>query len=105
MDAKVERALRGALTVGELIAELKRLPADAVPVFVCDYGDHSHTMQALPVRQVTDPAEERYSLRTSAYSQSGVALEELPEPDGDDPDNPSPESDSAGFVILNANHW
>ena len=102
MDAKVTRALRGALTVGELIAELQRLPADSVPVFVCDYGDYSHTQQALPIRQVTDPAEERYSLRASAYSQSGVALAEPPEPDDDDPDNPAPEPDSTRFVILNA---
>lgn len=97
-SAKVGRTLRSALTVGELITELQRLPADSVPVFVCDYGDHCHTQQALPVRSVRAPENAEYLADCPGYSQSGVALRERDEEDLEDGE-PAP-GDYRDFVIF-----
>ncbi len=64
---------RGNLTVGQLIEALQELPADATVLFACDYGDYSHTMQALPVTDAAEMTEEEY-LEESAYSQSRMAV-------------------------------
>ena len=60
-------------TVAELIEELEQFDKDALVMFVCDYGDHCHTQQALPVREVEEYTTR--DLRDSAYSQSRIALE------------------------------
>lgn len=69
---EVTRKLRRGLTVEELIGELQELPKDAKVVFVCDYGDHCHTQQALPVEEICELDYGTDCLDTSAYSQSGV---------------------------------
>ncbi len=82
---RIERELKAALTVAELIDELKCFPDDARVLFACDYGDHGHTEQALPVGQ----AEELDSMGSaklveSAYSTSGIAIERRDEKDDED---------------------
>jgi hypothetical protein len=63
--------LQNALTVRQLIETLEGEDPNAVVVFACDYGDRSHTQQAIPV----ESAEKLYSqIRESAYSQSGLAV-------------------------------
>jgi hypothetical protein len=76
------RELRNALTVKQLIETLEGEDPDAIVVFACDYGDHSHTQQALPV----ESAEMLYDkIRESAYSQSGLAIcDEDEDDDGED---------------------
>jgi hypothetical protein len=60
------------MTVADLIAELQDLDEDLPVLFVCDYGDHCHTSQALPVESLGVIGVSH--LYDSAYSQSGVAL-------------------------------
>lgn len=69
---KVTRELQRAKTVGDLIAELEGLPEDTPVLFCCDYGDHCHTQQALPVHEIEVVPANR--LGESGYSQSGIAL-------------------------------
>lgn len=64
---------RSNMTVGQLIEALQELPAEATVLFACDYGDYSHTNQALPVTQAAEMTEEEY-LTESAYSQSRMAV-------------------------------
>jgi len=60
-----------ALTVEQLIEALQDQNPDSVVVFACDYGDHCHTKQALPVESV----EKLYDqIKESGYSQSGLAI-------------------------------
>jgi hypothetical protein len=94
---EVERCLRGAVTVAELRNALDGYPDDARVVFVCDYGDYSHTQQALPVREVTTSDEEGTCLAPSAYSQSGLAMYE---DDPDDDGGAGPPAPPAPFVIF-----
>jgi hypothetical protein len=77
---KVTRELNSAMTVADLIAELEGLPEDTRVLFCCDYGDHCHTTQALPVRGIEVVSASR--LGESGYSQSGIALSREEE-DGD----------------------
>lgn len=70
------RTVRNALTVEELRGALEDMRPDALVLFVCDYGDHSHTMQALPVAEVEDVAGEEV-LVESPYSQSGAAIADI----------------------------
>lgn len=90
------RAIRGAMTVRELREELESYDDDAVVLFACDYGDISHTIQALPVRSADEiDCDER--LAESAYSQSGAAIEdEEYRGDGEDDE----EGSELGVVIL-----
>ena len=69
--AKVANKLKRAMTVAELKDLLENYDEEAVVVFVCDYGDHSHTQQALLI----ESAEELNSsdFHESAYSNSGIA--------------------------------
>lgn len=69
---KVTRELSRAWTVADLRTELEGLPEDTPVLFVCDYGDHCHTQQALPVRGIEVVQASRLS--ESGYSQSGIAL-------------------------------
>jgi hypothetical protein len=65
-------------------------------VFACDYGDICHTQQALPVSSVEelDPDEERVA--ASAYSQSGLAVEEVERDEDDEADD----YDGPAVVVL-----
>ena len=80
----VERKLSHGTTVADLISELEGLPQDAVVLFACDYGDHCHTTQALPIERIV--ARDSNSLYESAYSNSGVALRD----ESEDDDNRKP---------------
>ncbi len=68
------RQLESALTVEDLICELEAMPKDARVLFACDYGDITHTQQALPVESINERGGT--SLVDSAYSRSGVAFVE-----------------------------
>jgi hypothetical protein len=93
MSKVIERKLRNALTVAQLIKQLQSEPPDAVVLFTCDYGDITHTRQALPVKRV-DEIDSCEFIEESAYSQSGLALQDG---DEDEPDiGPTEET----FVIL-----
>ena len=82
--SKIQRKLQCGLTVGELIDELRNYDNEAKVVFACDYGDHCHTQQALPVVTVDEyPID---VLEESAYSHSGVSFREPDERDEDAPD-------------------
>ena len=65
-------ALSRGFTVGQMRKEMEHLPDDTPFVFVCDYGDYHHTMQALPAEDVE--VVKLSALKDSAYSQSGIAL-------------------------------
>jgi len=75
----------GNLTVGQLIERLQELPEDATVLFVCDYGDHHHTAQVLPVADAIEMGDEEY-LTESAYSRSGMALESTEDGSAEDGD-------------------
>jgi len=83
MVSQLPRQAKQALTVRDLIEELEALNPDAKVVFACDYGDHCHTQQALPVTNVRVIEDDEY-LSESAYSQSGMALRERDEDDDED---------------------
>lgn len=75
----VTRELNRAMTAAELITELEGLPEDTPVLFCCDYGDHCHTQQALPIQQIEVVSASR--LGESGYSQSGIALSREDEDD------------------------
>lgn len=81
---EIERKLSNALTVRELIEELQVFPDDCRVVFACDYGDHSHTQQALPVQTASEIQDGEETVVKSAYSQSGLAIDSVEDPDEDD---------------------
>lgn len=68
-----------SITVAELIALLQDEDPDDVVIFSTDYGDHSHTLQALPLRGTAEVV----TITKSAYSNSGY---QIAEPDEDDLD-------------------
>lgn len=87
--SKVQRVVASGMTVARLRDKLEGCPDEAVVVFVCDYGDHCHTPQALPVCSV----EEEGRLYETAYSESGVALR-------DEGDERGTDDDHAEVVVL-----
>lgn len=76
------------LTVAQLRALLADVDQNARVVFTADYGDHSHTPQAL---LLSGEIEEDVALSETAYSTSGWRLREedfdpvAEEEDGEDP--------------------
>jgi hypothetical protein len=74
---EVLRILERAVCVKELKDMLEDFPDGAKVLFACDYGDHSHTEQALTVVEVEliDPSCQ--TIVKSAYSQSGMALRDV----------------------------
>jgi hypothetical protein len=72
---KIARKLKDAMTVEQLIEELQEMPMDAQVVFTCDYGDLSHTQQALLVTGCRELDSANEYLDESGYSQSGLSLE------------------------------
>jgi len=70
----VDGVLARSMTVGELIRYLKGFSEDAAVLFANDYGDRGSTMQALAVNE--PECVEASQLVDSAYSGSGVALED-----------------------------
>lgn len=101
----VKQVLRDVMTVGQLIEELQGMDPDAVVLYVCDYGDHCHTQQALPIASVVEATADQ--LAPSGYSQSGVSYHEA---DLDktyyceacDEECETPRCPACGAVCLNA---
>jgi len=73
--SQIENKLDDAMTVGDLINHLNEFDPDAKVVFAIDYGDHSHTQQAIPVSycECLDALE---VLAETAYSTSGICINE-----------------------------
>ena len=97
---QVERILNRGLTVAELLDVLESCNPDARVVFVCDYGDHCHTQQALPVGEAEELHHDYDELRESAYSQSGLALCERRRDDDDEDDEPGHGGQNFDVVVL-----
>ena len=80
LDAQIARTLATAMTVGQLREALEGLD-DAMPVVMAaNYGDLAGTTQALPL--LDGSVREQKDLRTTAYSRSGVAIDEQSDDDG-----------------------
>ena len=74
---EVRQFLDQALTAEDLIDILEQYESGAKIVFAHDFGDICHTLQALPIRLVEHLTDGMgCSLAASAYSNSGVAIEE-----------------------------
>lgn len=93
------RQLRNAMTVRDLIDELKDANPDALVIFGCDYGDHVHTEQALPVTTV-DELDSYEELSDSGYSTSGLAVKEWDDEDVDGADDACHERGFRNVIIL-----
>ena len=74
------RPLR-TMTVKELIESLEDMEPNSQVMFVCDYGDITHTPQALAISEVEEYTEG--NLKESAYSDSGVMLDTEAEESGE----------------------
>ena len=99
MARTVRDRLERGITVADLIAELEGMDPEAIPVFLCDYGDHCHTTMALPivgVREIDGSAE---YIGSTAYSYSEMCLRERKE-DDDGSDDDEGDLVSDGVVIL-----
>ena len=68
------------ITVADLIDLLQDQDPDARVIVTCDYGDHSHTEQALAVRTADETDE--HALVKTAYSSSGYAIDQEQEDGG-----------------------
>lgn len=95
---EVARLLDGALTVGELLSLLKDMDENALVLFSCDYGDYSHTMQALPARVVEQNTLQ--CLHKSAYSKSGVAVDDPDDEDEGEEPGDAMDADEFHPVVL-----
>lgn len=100
MEKQTLSLIKCAKNVQELMDELSHMPPEAYVFFTCDYGDHSHTTQALQVEKVEELDYEFNTIAESAYSQSKLAVEEfLSDDSGDEPvGDPLPEN--VKVVIL-----
>ena len=78
------------ITVRDLIDLLEGESPDARVIVSADYGDHSHTEQALPLRGELDTV----TITKTAYSNSGWAIAE-PDEDAEDSD-----SSDETFLVL-----
>lgn len=96
----VANMIKRAMTVDDLIGELKDMDPNSVVVFTCDYGDHCHTTQALPVRRVENLTCDDY-LANSGYSLSRVSLESRWDKEGYERRTDIPDNDAV--VILSSN--
>jgi len=84
--ARGHDSLQDCITAGELIKYLSKMSPDAMVMFACDYGDHSHTTQLLPICGF-DKLEELGTVNETAYSKSGLMLREFDDDNDDDDDN------------------
>lgn len=97
---KLAHILERGMTVEDLIYELKGYPPGTRVVFACDYGDHCHTDQALPIATVEALYPDEHQLYISGYSQSEVAIRELNEPLEKDPDDEEEETDPKTPLVI-----
>ena len=79
---KIDRVLGSGLTAAQVIEALSEMDPEAVVLCTCDYGDICHTRQALPVTEVRE-LEDAEVVVESAYSHSGIALEEIDDDEDD----------------------
>lgn len=79
---QIRRVLESAMTVAELIEELESLPGNCRVVFACDYGDHSHTQQLLPVETADEYDPDVEAIEETGYSRSGLEVLEREEGGG-----------------------
>jgi hypothetical protein len=111
MNADINETLEDSMTVEELRDALRDMPDGARVVFACDYGDICHTQQALLIRSAAQLYPDTDRILASAYSNSGIAIEEdFRRGEDDEPDE---ESDEVGcddedeqieVVVLRAEH-
>ena len=87
------------MTVGELIDELSRLPANSKVVFLDNYGDRVSTIQCLYVRKVETRMMSDF--KKTAYSDTGVALKN---PDRICDDEDEDIADRATSIVTFASH-
>ena len=73
---RIEMIMEDSLTVKELIHSLKMHNPDSYVLLAADYGDHGHTIQALPVSNVGSSKELDIDVEQTAYSESGLRLTE-----------------------------
>lgn len=95
---EVKRTLNESVTVGELRAMLEDHDEESLVVFICDYGDHCHTQQALPIKSAEQLSSDDF--RTSGYSQSGIAM--IEERDGRDVE--CPDEESIPVVVISSDY-
>ena len=79
---KITRLLENTMTVAELIEELGNYSPEAKVLLTADYGDRTHTVQALAITSVEDLDGSGETLATTGYSSSGVEVAEAE--DGED---------------------
>lgn len=75
-----------AMTARQIREALESVDDDAAVFFVCSYGDRGKTQQALPVGEVIGDCSAR-NLRTTGYSESGIAMVEDDENESEIPDD------------------
>jgi hypothetical protein len=95
----VQRILERGMTVADLIEELKTFEPDARVVFTCDYGDMCHTQQALPVESI-NRVKEYQRIEESAYSKSGIALQDFNEDHCDEEEWEDTMEQNGSVVVL-----
>lgn len=83
MNDEIKLMLQQAVTVQWLLDELSHMPPDARVMFSCDYGDHCHTEQLLPVGNTTEFDPDEQKIYKTAYSNSGLAVSDIDEEDDD----------------------
>ncbi len=72
MNTKMRSRHNRTITVRELIDALELEDENALVIFSADYGDYSHTQQALFIEGTT----EEVTIHESAYSRTGFAIDE-----------------------------
>ena len=70
-----------SITVAELIEELEGQDPEAMVVFASDYGDIGHTRQVHFINGELEPL----TLEESAYSDSGWAVADTDDEEGEQP--------------------
>ena len=101
MKTEVICKLQRGMTVSDLIDELRNYDQDDLVVFGCDYGDHCHTEQALPIQEVGQvrPAD-GVRVVESAYSHSGLAIQQYQDYHNEDEWEAEANDDEAPTVVV-----
>lgn len=81
MDHDVERVVKRAMTVGDLVETMSNYPEHYKVFITSDYGDRGHTEQVHTFGDgdITE-LDDTTALKATAYSNSGVCLCESEEP-------------------------
>jgi hypothetical protein len=92
----ISQVLDEAPTAEEVIEMLQEVDPKSKVLFVADYGDRTHTMQALPVAEVLQQSST--DLRETAYSSSEVAWNDPNDCEGFDNDVPDVEQSPVAII-------